>query len=107
MGLDTLALSYAKNVAYTILGVSVVASYNEYYCIPYNLTPIFTGRGDVIQKLHDRCLPPKREDSLTEQKRFVLYGLGGSGKTQICLKFAQEYRERYAIALELFCVYFW
>ncbi|KAI9866891.1 MAG: hypothetical protein M1813_000833 [Trichoglossum hirsutum] len=29
------------------------------------------------------------------QKRFVLYGLGGSGKTQVCLKFAQDYREKF------------
>lgn len=35
--------------------------------------------------------PPAREP----QQRFVLYGLGGSGKTQMALKFASDHRERY------------
>jgi GTPase SAR1 family protein len=28
-----------------------------------------------------------------EQKRFVVYGLGGAGKTQFCSKFAQDNRQ--------------
>jgi len=70
-----------------------VVSYNKHYCVPYNLSAVFTGRRDVLQKLRDGCLP-KPGGMLTEQKRFVLYGLGGSGKTQTCIKFAQDCRER-------------
>ena len=81
-------------ITYANLDATSTPSYNKYYCVPYNLSGIFTGRDDVIQKLRNSCLPPKLKDRLTEQKRFVLYGLGGSGKTQACLKFAQDYRER-------------
>ena len=69
-------------------------SYNKYYYVPYNVSGIFTGRDNVIEKLRNGCVPPNSKDRSTEQKRFVLYGLGGSGKTQTCLKFAQDYRER-------------
>lgn len=68
--------------------------YNKHYCIPYNLSVIFTGRDDVIQKMFKGFLATNTEITLIKQKRFVLYGLGGSGKTQACLKFAQDYRER-------------
>ena len=39
--------------------------------------------------------PPNPPSAQKMQKRYVLHGLGGSGKTQICLKFAQDHRERY------------
>ena len=69
-------------------------STNKHYHVPYNLSGIFTGRGNVLQKLRDGCLPQQSNDRVVEQKRFVLYGLGGSGKTQTCIKFAQDFRER-------------
>ncbi|KAL5335183.1 hypothetical protein BJX70DRAFT_410666 [Aspergillus crustosus] len=31
----------------------------------------------------------------THQKRFVIFGLGGSGKTQFCCKFAEDNRDQY------------
>jgi Holliday junction resolvasome RuvABC ATP-dependent DNA helicase subunit len=53
-----------------------------------NPSNFFTGQREVIAKL-------KRHFSNTNesaQKRmfFLLYGIGGIGKTQICLKFIQE-----------------
>ncbi|KAN0070689.1 hypothetical protein V8E54_011558 [Elaphomyces granulatus] len=68
-------------------------SYNKHYSVPHNSTGIFTGRDDVLQKIHDCCLPSRNENTLTTQKRFILYGLGGSGKTQICTRFAEVHRE--------------
>lgn len=70
-------------------------SHNKHYLVPCNLSGIFTGRDDIIQALRKGCLPSEKGERLTYQKRFVLYGLGGSGKTQTCLKFAQDYHERY------------
>ena len=69
---------------------------NKLYEIPHNVSPVFTGREDILQQLSESCLPPRTQDNLRVQRRFVLYGLGGSGKTQVCLKFAQDHRERYA-----------
>ena len=101
------AAAYAKELLLIIPAAEAAttgcaASYNKHYYVPYNLSGIFTGRGDVLQKLHDGCLPPKPDGRLTEQKRFVLYGLGGSGKTQSCIKFAQDHQERWALEFRTF-----
>ncbi|KAN0067445.1 TPR-like protein [Elaphomyces granulatus] len=67
--------------------------YNQYYFVPHNSTGIFTGRDDVLRKLHDCFFP--NESRLATQKRFILYGLGGSGKTQTCTMFAEVHREMF------------
>ena len=71
------------------------ALYNRYYKVPHNVSSIFTGREEISRSLQDLCLPSKPPSAQKTQKRHVLYGLGSSGKTQICLKFAQDHRERY------------
>ena len=76
------------------LGGSVI--HNQYYNVPHNVSSMFTGRQGICQELEEKCLPSKADGVQNEQMRFVLYGLGGSGKTQVCLKFAQDNREKYA-----------
>ncbi|KAH7370755.1 tetratricopeptide repeat domain protein [Rhexocercosporidium sp. MPI-PUGE-AT-0058] len=71
-------------------GLADVAS--EHYVIPHTANPHFTGRTDIRRQLSD-CLVFSRQEEV--QQRFLLYGIGGSGKTQICLKFAQEYRKKF------------
>ena len=47
---------------------------------------LFTGRDVYLEKLRDYF-----HSSITgERKAFLLYGLGGIGKTQICLKFIEQ-----------------
>ena len=46
---------------------------------------MFTGRSAYLQRLKDHFV------SNAMRKSFLLHGLGGIGKTQICLKFAEEY----------------
>ena len=64
---------------------------NQHWMIPYNVVPIYTGRQDIEQKLEESLLPSKSPNEFN--KCYVLYGMGGSGKTQICLKFAGDHRE--------------
>ena len=71
------------------------APHNKYFEVPRNVSSIFTGREDICQDLQERCLPSNPPSAQQTQKRYVLHGLGGSGKTQICLRFAQNHRERY------------
>ena len=47
---------------------------------------LFTGRDEYLQRLRDYFLS-SIDDA---RKSFLLYGLGGIGKTQICLKFIEE-----------------
>ncbi|KIJ90614.1 hypothetical protein K443DRAFT_659169, partial [Laccaria amethystina LaAM-08-1] len=51
-------------------------------------SPRFTGRTEVIVKLKRHF--SKTNDSAQKRKFFLLYGMGGIGKTQICLKFVEE-----------------
>ena len=53
----------------------------------------FTGRTRVIAKLK-RHFFTKTDDAVQKRKFFLLYGMGGIGKTQICLKFVEEMSDR-------------
>jgi hypothetical protein len=48
----------------------------------------FTGRRDYLMKLRDYF--SVKPDEPLHIKYFLLYGMGGIGKTQICLKFTEE-----------------
>jgi Holliday junction resolvasome RuvABC ATP-dependent DNA helicase subunit len=48
----------------------------------------FTGRTEVIAKLKRYFFNPN--DSAQKRKFFLLHGMGGIGKTQICLKLVEE-----------------
>ena len=48
----------------------------------------FTGRTEVIAKLKRHFF--NTNNSAQKRKFFLLYGMGGIGKTQICLKFVEE-----------------
>jgi hypothetical protein len=66
-----------------------------------NASPAFIGREEICEQLHARCLPSTKPNLQRQQKRFVIHGLGESGKTQVCLKFAKDYGEEWA---SLVCV---
>ena len=48
----------------------------------------FTGRTDVLTKLKEH-FTSKSTDKPRRRKFFLLYGMGGIGKTQICLRFIE------------------
>ncbi len=68
--------------------------HNRYFELPFDVSSYFTGGEDVRCELRKSCLPPEDLPAQIAQKRFILYGLGGSGKTQTVLKFASDHRER-------------
>ena len=53
----------------------------------------FTGRTEVIAKLKSHFFVDTN-DAVQNRKLFLLYGMGGIGKTQICLKFMEEMSDR-------------
>ena len=53
----------------------------------------FTGRTEISAKLKEHfCANPK--DGIQKRDYFLLHGMGGVGKTQICLKFIVEMSEQ-------------
>ena len=49
----------------------------------------FTGRTDILAKLKEH-FTAESNDKLRRRKFFLLYGMGGIGKTQICLRFIED-----------------
>ena len=49
----------------------------------------FTGRTEVVAKLKSHFFG-KTTDVVKRRNFFLLYGMGGIGKTQICLKFLED-----------------
>jgi hypothetical protein len=47
-----------------------------------------------IGKRLDKAFTPS-EYKCPFQRRFFLFGIGGAGETQICLQYANNYREKY------------
>lgn len=70
-------------------------SRNRYYFPPQETATDFIGREDVSEILKNALFPAGHGSSLDQQRKFVVHGMGGSGKTQICSKFARDNRERY------------
>ncbi|RPB24582.1 hypothetical protein L211DRAFT_837514 [Terfezia boudieri ATCC MYA-4762] len=55
-------------------------------------SPIFTGRAGALKFLEDNFFGKEQQQ---RQRRAVLHGLGGAGKTEIALKFSEEHLDRF------------
>ena len=71
-----------------------LASANRHFDIPQTVSSIFTGREAQLEELGSTLFAPSSAVETRNQKRFVIYGVAGSGKTQFCCKFAQDYRKQ-------------
>ncbi|KAH8593285.1 hypothetical protein B0O99DRAFT_627713 [Bisporella sp. PMI_857] len=77
------------------LTVMKLETSNKYFEVPQALSSIFTGQSDVLASLKELFFEAPATVQDHQQRRFVLYGIGGSGKTQLCTKFACDNRDRY------------
>ena len=66
---------------------------NKFFFIPQVVSSIFTGREDAASIVAASLLSAEGS-TFGQQRRLVIHGIGGSGKTQFCSKFAQDNRER-------------
>jgi len=67
---------------------------NRFFGVPYKAGSIFTGRQDITERLERSILPSKTQTQSKMQKRFIFFNLGGSGKTQFCLEFIPDHRQK-------------
>lgn len=87
-----------ESVAAAALAVKSVSS-NHHFDIPQSVSSIFTGREPLLRELREIFVPRPGAIRDQRQQRFIIHGLGGSGKTQFCCKFAQDNRDRWVPAL--------
>ncbi len=64
---------------------------------PGDISRFFTARDDILDRL-DACFSP-RDTRGKPRREFLLYGMGGVGKTQIALKAADQLEDRYVAPL--------
>jgi serine/threonine protein kinase/tetratricopeptide (TPR) repeat protein len=60
--------------------------------VPFARNPFFTGRGQLLQRLHEQ-LSHSRRAALNQSA--ALSGLGGIGKTQTAIEYAYRYADEY------------
>lgn len=63
------------------------------WTVPRPVSPLFTGREDVLQRLADAFAPREANDR-DSPRRAVISGLGGMGKSELCIRFAHDQRDR-------------
>ena len=109
-GAKNLVVSGTINAANTVSGIFrcsnlqlmdtavLQININNFGDRPFNTAPVtlmpnssvrFTGRTEILARLKDHFSVGSK-DEVRKRKQFLLYGLGGIGKTQIVLKFIEE-----------------
>ncbi|OBT73867.1 hypothetical protein VF21_06673 [Pseudogymnoascus sp. 05NY08] len=68
------------------------AAGNKHWLVPRGINKLFTGRSEIIDRIKG-ALQDDGAQHAGEQKVFVITGLGGMGKTEICLQVANILRE--------------
>ncbi|KAL2135287.1 hypothetical protein VTI74DRAFT_9167 [Chaetomium olivicolor] len=71
--------------------LNIPTSLNKHFLVGRSAKSFYTGRARQMATLKTAL----DDATYPGQKRFVIYGLGGSGKTELALKFAEEYRQNY------------
>jgi hypothetical protein len=69
---------------------------NKHFTIPQFVSKDFTGREKIYELVKGSLFPHGGTILSQHQRIFIIYGIGGSGKTQFCSKFAQDHREKYS-----------
>lgn len=73
-----------------------LASANEHLSLPQKIEKFYTGRLNLSTQVEDAFSTPPSPGQSRLQKRIVIFGMGGFGKTQFCCEYAQRYRYRLA-----------
>ena len=68
---------------------------NEWFIVPRCSSIYFTGRRLHAEVVRKKLGPVSHLDEANRHKICVIYGLGGSGKTQFCLRYAEDNKSRY------------
>ena len=85
-----------ENAVRTAQNVVPLASLNKHFYTPQSVSSIFTGRATDLDALRRCFQAPTSINQPHVQKRFVVFGLPGSGKTQFCCKFASDNKQRWS-----------
>ncbi len=80
------------------LGIGANIHGNVHWIIPRSLNSLFTGRSDLLDRIQS-ALQSESISTAQKQRRFVITGLGGQGKSEICLQIASLMKYKYVILI--------
>ncbi|KAH8646248.1 hypothetical protein BX600DRAFT_444054 [Xylariales sp. PMI_506] len=90
---DYQAVNGAAGVENT--GRNRTATISQYFYPPPQTTINFVGRSEMISKIAQAFFTAEKVRG-DERTCFVIYGMGGSGKTQLSARFAYKYKRHYS-----------
>ena len=64
---------------------------NVHWMVPRAVNSLFTGRSEVVERMQSALR--NNGPDVTKQTRVVITGIGGMGKSEVCLKVANLLRE--------------
>lgn len=96
-GIHLSSLSRCSNVCRGIAYVCLAFHlYNEHFVVSRRLNPLFTGREEELVRLKQALCPSLSANVQNKiPKIYIIYGMGGAGKSEVALKFAHEHRLEY------------
>ena len=74
---------------------SPIKSSDHHWTVSRSANPLFTGREDVLQELGAILSRAVVNPPHQVQCRIVVLGMGGQGKSEICLQLAHRFRQKY------------
>jgi hypothetical protein len=72
--------------------------------VPRAVNSLFTGRSNLLSRIQ-KALEIKSISLTLKQKRFVITGLGGQGKSEICLQVASLMKQQYVLTMVFEALY--
>ena len=78
--------------------IDIKSQYLSIFSLPYRRNPSFTTREGILETIH-KTLVLNAAPGLTSS--FVIYGLGGVGKTQIAMEYCYQHRHEFDLVLWL------
>jgi hypothetical protein len=77
----------------------LTSNIQDKHIVPFSLKGVpaidhFVQRVSDMQRLEEYFFPQQARDA--RRNKFVVHGLGGMGKTQLCIEFVRRYQEKYS-----------
>ncbi|KAG8631112.1 hypothetical protein KVT40_000252 [Elsinoe batatas] len=86
---DTMQLTSLK------IDTARTESINEYWSIPRSVNRLFTGRTTILDKLEEVLKQHVEVSQPREPCSIVITGIGGQGRSELCLKIAHNLRDKF------------
>lgn len=65
---------------------------NQHWTVSRAANPHFTGRVELVAEIEDMIRHSLRGNVITQQCRIIITGMGGQGKSELCLHIANRVR---------------